>query len=857
MFCLRPLSCRTIAVASLLALWLGAAAWSQEPPPAVPRVAVTVGNGPAFVGGTWGGLQLQVSNPREQPAELLCATYLGNDATLQFGTRMWLPPHARLRTWQPIRLPQPADSKSRSVEYHTLLAEIGQSGETVLADSSGRMVRDGALSLGTGVKATGFIDTKDLSAESEAAANAVYDLLLAARSQSALSLRTSFFYESPLPFYGEESLEALDCLVIADSRILDEGGALAALRRWLFGGGRVWVLLDQVDPLVVEALLGDEFACYVVDRVGLTQVQIDAGPAGVKVESDVAQYEQPVELVRVVAADIDVMYTVQGWPAAMLKRYGDGQLLVTTLAPAGWLRTQQRERTLPFGAPASLATAPPPQATPVASTALRNLAADFFVDPRPPLLPPAALQPIAREYIGYRIPSAGLVVGLLAAFNVLLVGVGIGLVRLGRLDWIGYVIPGAALLVSAVLIQVGRSHREDIPATVAQVQLVQALPGTDDQRASGVASLYSPSTLPAQIAGTHGGWAEMSLPEGAAPTRRLIWTDHQQWRWENLRQPAGLQIAAYQSSTTAVPRTEATATFSPAGLTGKLLTGGERSPEDVMLVTREGRISIRLSEDGAFTASADGVMSHGQFLSAALLTDEQNRRQRVLAELLAGNRRFDFPDRPHLFFWTQAWDTGIDFGSQLRSIGSTLVAVPLTLVRPAAGAEVVIPAPLIAYRAVGGPDGTAATGLFDNRQRQWIERSRPSFAWLEFKIPPLLLPFAPVSAVLVIEVTGPVKQLEIAAYHDGKLVPLETWQQPVGTLAVRLTDPQHLQLAEGGTLLLRVAGGGPIVEDIIDQPPSAGGQSSFWRIESLRLDLRGRVLGDDGKSTSPSFQPSR
>jgi hypothetical protein len=199
-------------------------------------------------------------------------------------------------------------------------------------------------------------------------------------------------------------------------------------------------------------------------------------------------------------------------------------------------------------------------------------------------------------------------------------------------------------------------------------------------------------------------------------------------------------------------------------------------------------------------------------------------------------------------FWTSQWEHGIGFGSDLRQIGATLVSVPLVLTRPVPESEILVPSTLVPFRATAGPDGTAATGLYDNRQHQWLERSRPSWAWLKFQVPRLLLPFEPTSARLVAEVTGPVNQLEIAAFHEGQVVPLQTWRNPAGTLTASLTDPQYLKLAADGTLMLRVTGGGVISTDIVDQPSTAG-RASYWQIESLRLELRGRVLAQDGAST--------
>ena len=706
-----------------------------------------------------------------------------------------------------------------------------------------RMVRDGALPLGTREKSTGFIETPQVPERLVAGPQPELphhnlELVLAARGPSGQSVRTSFFYESPLPFWAEESLQALDCLVIGDDRLLEEPAAMAAVRRWLFAGGRVWVLLDQVDPLLLAGLLGDGFSCQVIDEVDLTQVKIDGGPAGVTVDEPLTEHEEPVKLVRLVPADMEVVYTVEGWPAALRKSCGEGQLLITTLAPPGWLmpKTDPSGAALTSSAPAGAVEARP---------SLRNLGVDFFGEPHPPLLTTEALEPLVREYIGYRIPASWTVVGLLGLFNLILVAAGIALWPTGRLDRMVYVIPVAALLVGGVLLVVGRSHRQGIPPTAARLQMVQVIPGTDDQRVWGMAGLFSPSTVPAKIGGTQGGWAELTTVAQTGAPRRLVWTDDRTWHWENLRQPGGLQLAAYESSatvsgSTGLPRLQAEASFGPAGLTGKLAAPSDQPVEDALVATSFGRLGVQLGDRGEFLASGERVMGTRQFLAVDLLSDEQNRRQRFLAELLAG-QRVDYPEQPQFLFWTTPQEHGIRLGSQMRQIGASLVAVPLVLTRPEPGSEILVPSPFVAYRAVPGPDGTAATGLYDNRRRQWLERSRPSWTWLEFKVPPLLLPFEPTRARMVVEVTGPVKRLEIAAFRDGQAVPLATRRNPVGTIMAELTDREHLALAADGTVRLRITGGGEVSSEIVDQP-SAAGRTSYWHIDSLRMELRGRVL---------------
>ena len=97
------------------------------------------------------------------------------------------------------------------------------------------------------------------------------------------------------------------------------------------------MMLDRTDPRILELLLGDQFNCHVVDRVGLTTVRINkAVTEGPKSAVEATDYETPVDFVRVAVQDFEVAYEVEGWPAAFWMKCGNGRLLVTTLGARGW-----------------------------------------------------------------------------------------------------------------------------------------------------------------------------------------------------------------------------------------------------------------------------------------------------------------------------------------------------------------------------------------------------------------------------------------------------------------------------------------------------------------------------------------
>src|SRR5689334_8563756 len=69
--------------------------------PQVEYSAIHAGTGGVntYVPGKWGILNLEVTNPLDEPHELLSTTYFAGHPTLQFGRRIWIPARSRLRTW--------------------------------------------------------------------------------------------------------------------------------------------------------------------------------------------------------------------------------------------------------------------------------------------------------------------------------------------------------------------------------------------------------------------------------------------------------------------------------------------------------------------------------------------------------------------------------------------------------------------------------------------------------------------------------------------------------------------------------------------------------------------------------------
>ena len=768
-----------------------------------------------------------------------------------------------MQTWHPLLIPTKVADGGMRVNFRTLVSNAGQHPEVLIRSDSGHLQFDGTLQVAKSTPVTGIIEIRKRTTEEVEAAPV--ELLIAAQSAEMLNRQNTYLVDEIFA-PGEESLHALDQLVMVEGRVVDDEAGLEAIRRWLFGGGHLWVMLDRVDARVLELILGDEFACEVIDRVGLTSVRIESAERDDSRRST-QDYDRPVDFVRVAVTDVDIAYTVDGWPAAFWKPCGEGSLLVTTLGARGWMRSRTQADnapTPPPNAPGGLPGGGPagplgiggqePPGEPAADkenaagqgkfvllNSMKSLAAKFFSSRPAPLLPNTALEPQVEEYVGYSVPPRWLIVTLLSGLSLLVASLGSFLWRRARPEILGWAGPGLAVAVSVVLVLLGRHHRHAVPATVASIQFVQPVPGTDAVRVQGVAGLYSPEGGAATIAAERGGWLmpEMTGLEGSA--RRMVWTDLDEWRWENLPELAGLRSATFLASAVTTERLEARATFGPEGVVGHLHIGARRVATDAMLATRDGRIGVQVRSDGAFVARQGDIFAPGQFLAGAFWTDEQNRRGRLLQRLLTNPLRQDYPAAPHLLFWTDPWDVGFQFDAGRNSLGAALVAVPLQWERPSPGTQVAIPAPLLSYRAIVGPDGSSPSGLWDYRKRRWQEKSGPSATWLRFQVPAVLLPVEVERAHVVLQVTGPVGKLEIAGVGQNEAghknaVPLKTWIDPWGKLSLEITQAELLPISADGGLLLRVSGGDPERPELT-QPDPENSSNIRWRIEWLSLEL--------------------
>jgi len=780
---------------------------------------------------TWGLVAVRVANASDQPADVLATMYFAGDPNLQYARRLWLPAHSKRYSWCPILPPYsrpPPPNKdyitTAPVEIKSLLFDRSGPTEKLLRSRSEPVVESGLLSIDHSRAITGVI------ADDEATEEAVAAMRLNVELPPAFSILEEDFLPPVV-----ESLEGLDQLVLASDRLVTDAAALAAVRVWLYGGGRLWIMLDQVDSATVEALLGEAFTCRVADRVGLTRVRIEGvGPPGENSEGQPREFDEPVDLVRVLATGVEVTHTVGGWPVAFWRKVGKGEGLFTTLGPRAWVRPRTaRDRRPPWdvvGCP-SVATEP-----------FAQLAGRLFEPREPPLVEPRQFEPYLSEQIGYRIVSRGSVIGVLGTFCLVLLGSGVWLTwtkRLERMAWIG---PTAAAVATAAFILMGLFTRKAVPPTVAVAQLVEVEPGAEDLWMTGLVAAYNQGASHARLGARRGGLFHLDMTGLDGTARRMVRGDLDAWHWEHLVLPGGVRTAPFSCATKINQPINARAVFGPDGLTGSLATGPFQALADAVIATPSGmNLAVDLDESGGFHAGTGDVLSPGQYVAGTLLSDEQRRRQSVYGELfsLAAARRY--PDRPTLLAWARPLEMQFEFPDEARRVGAALLAVPLSIDRSAAGTRVTIPSPFLPYRSVAGL-ARRPSGAYSHARREWIELRAPSESYLRFQFPAEVLPMELDRATLTLTINAPSRTLEVSGFAGGRPVRLATRNSPVGTFKFDVTRPDVLQLDDRGGLLLGISVGAD--RSVVSESSKADASiaRSAWKIEAVELEAAGQVL---------------
>lgn len=785
-------------LAVLAAALGGASAQGQARAPSIIDAASNAGIG-AYQPGAWGMAHVLVENPTSEELRALVVTGFVNQPDIQFASEVALPPGSRRICWQPLRCPEEIPQNALGVETYSLLLDGSRKPEYTWSRRSG-----GQLRVETQTPMVGVLSGHDEG----------LDTVLAMKRAMGLSNRAIYFSPSELPAIPA-GLEALDCLVLTGGISELDDAQLAALRAWVLAGGKLWIMFDQASSADAARLLREDWPVQEVDRVALTHVALEGEHPSVAQD-----FEEPVELVRLTAPGMEVLQRVNGWPASLRQRVGEGWVLVTALGPRGWVDNWG----LAGGSLAAIA--------------------EWFMKPRADSpLPPKALEPYLAAQIGYRILDRLPMALIFGALLALMLGTGVVLALKRRLEGLAPLSAALALLAAGAFLGIGLIHRHRVPLTVAGAQFVRAAPSQQEAIVTGLLSVYSPLEGQGPIQSLHGGvvWPDMTGQAGSL--LRMVWTDVDKWQWRGLKLPSGATRLVQMTVPAPLPQpAEVRLTYDSQGLRGKLLAGAFEDIMQPILATPGGHLALRLGEDHTLTASESDVLPVGVYLLAGGWDASAQRRAAVYQRLLnqrsldSGDTslklRKDFPDRPVFLAWAKPLDAGITLAQEAVRRDSALVMLPVTWERPAAGAMVKIPSAMLSYHTLRRSKADASGGLlYDSNLRQWLEVARPEAATVWFDLPAEVRPLRVSAGKLTVAIRAVGWRLEALGYQQGKPVSLGTRDNVMGEAVFEAPDGAGLEPGSDGRvrILLRVSG-----DEKRAQPP-------LWKINDLKLELAGQV----------------
>jgi hypothetical protein len=798
--------------------WWCSAARAADGEPPLQLSGVMPGGLRLFATDSWATFDFNLTNRADRDRHARVVVFYQGRPDVQYGRDVWVPARSTLATRMLVG--PPPEHKEISCEVEVLLYERDGGQEHLVLPREEERVRSRAVLYRKREPFTAVLIDEQTPGElpfgrmpeGPSPAEEALDLVRTFRAARNLSELVHAINARSLPA-TDQAFDGTDHLVLASAELAHNPAGMRALRRWLEGGGTLWVMLDLIDPEALAPLLGGGLDFQVVDRVPLTSFRVETEPAGAQgVPAPLQQHERPVNFARVLLPPHErVRHTVNGWPAWFTRRVGRGDVVFTALGPRGWSRPRARTEASPYPNYPSL---------PIATEPFQIVAGQLHSPTRDAALRAEPLRPLLEPEIGYTVIGRGPVVAVLGSFLLAAVVLGVLLRRSRRPELVGWLAPAAALGAAAVFLGLGEWSRRAAPATGALAQIVEAVPGTEEAAVHGLLALYRPESGPVEVGAEQGGFFELDMAGLEGQTRRLMLTDLDAWHWDKLSLPAGVRFASFHYTAPTGEPLSAVARFGADGLEGELKAGPFRDVADALLSPRNGRdLAVRLRPDGSFTAGGRDVLPPGQFLAGAVLSDRQQRRQDFYREALKRTPGVRPEGPPVLLAWADPIDTHFTLGRRSRVVGDALLVIPVRLERAEPGRRVTIPGPLLPYRRL--IDGRSTPPTFEFSQGADME--------LRFQLPRAVLPLKVERARLLAKIAAAGRRVTVAGRADGAPVELYRAESPLDPVEVNIADGRLLRPDEEGGLHLNVS-----LSELL-----AGEGSQKWTIDYLELGVSG------------------
>jgi hypothetical protein len=859
--------------------------------PVVQRIGVTSGFG-SFVPSRWGILSAEVWNPtdREQKMSIKANWETDNpaDNAVQFTRTFIVPSMTRRIVWYPIRVPDHKPENERLQFGRLMLRSIIslQEGDAEVMVVSPLQKVHAAAQINTEFNkpALGFIpedesatvERRDYLAKRGVDVEDISSITLRMLTsiRQAKKLGTVMFKPKISGIAPSSlSLDSLDQLVIADGRYSEDVSLTNSIRSWIMGGGRAWIMLDRTGTAFARRLLGDSLNLVELETRELNTVVVTSIASGQRLVGSQNNYDTPVRMINVMVDGVEITHEVGDIPAAFWMKYGNGEILFTTLSSEAWVRN----RTHPAISRDLQALEPledlmnrfyTPSEKALTDFAVTATEKDSMVVKKIDGLQTRAeknkrlaqytatskvkdIDSFLKQKIGFQIVSRGHISAVFAVFCGAIISMGFFLHRKGRLELILAGAPVIVIVLSSYLYIVGEVKHSSLENLVGSVQFINAEHGSRDVVVRGIGAVYTKESIVDDIEVTGGGvfWPDMADLLGT--NIRMVWTDMDQWHWEGLPL-LGATVRSYpfEKPFRLEDSMVATATLTAAGLVGSYHLPGLNDIDHAMLVSPQGERSSVELVDGKLKVSSTQLSNSELDASTTVMDGEAIRRLAFVNSLLSRNENqtVTFPSRYTLLVWSSPLDLGFAFPGDSNKIGSALTAIPLHVENTKPETQFVVPSIYQQYDVVSA-NGIGASFAYDNVKSKWVREPHNSqhHFWIRTKVPVSVLPAKITKATVLMDISAggrPVDSVGGAFDAEGRIIPeiIATIQSPNAAIEFVFDDVAHLNVDQHGYLYLGFNVGLDPIEGETREAMRARDTNYSWFIRDVDISLEGETL---------------
>ncbi len=666
------------------------------------------------------------------------------------------------------------------------------------------------------------------------------------------------------------ALDSLDQLVVADPRVMHDVAMMATIRNWVANGGRLWVMLDSTGVEFAQRLFGDSIQLTDLGTEELTTIELTAVH---NTEPPVSfDYDKPVRNALVYAEGVEVYYELNGLPAAFWKKFGNGEILFTTLESRGLTHPkpfstsyellpliplqelgirffQQTEKAMTDVSVTELELAemtPDPQDESEKAQAMR-----LAMEVHQGTSRVSEMSDYLRAKVGFEIVTREHIAIVFGIFFILLCGFGYKLHRHGRLELMLIGGPVLVVIVCAYLYVVGTTKRNTLENLLASIQFVNVENNSRELAVRGFGAVYSEETVDDVIQVSNGTIFWPNFEELTGQNIRMVWDDLESWHWEGLQIPGGtVRDFPFEKTVTSNKAVFAAASFTESGLQGNYQLGPLTNLEHGLLVNPSGeRVAVQFIDGRLIVGSEE--LADSQFDTTTSIVDEEtgNRINFINALLKRENAEvLKYPQVPSIFVWSDPLDLGIEFPGEQKVIGSALTVLPLQIQKAAPGEKFLVPSILTSFRPSNDIRGLGASIAYDFFKEKWNDEKINSShqMWLKVTVPNAVMPATITKATVSVDIQAGqriVNSVGRITNEQGLFEPviLDTRSSPNGLEVFIFDDPEHLKVDENGHVYLGInIGLEQLPGETLEQQREREANYT-WQINDVDVSLEGVV----------------